>query len=214
MSDKRPIDQDNNENSNYFNYAPIAPERKSFLSEEKPKTPFHEEGTDGVELDEHGVIPQESNQNGYFSPDQNLPFASENPDCKFRYENGFSGNVNLNADFKEQEREKNEGKRFFGFGIASMVLGILSLICCCATAFSLIMGLLAVGFAIARMTVKPDGFAIAGIITGGVGLIFAILTIILEASGVAVTMPNSFLDGEITDVVLNAILRVTLPHAR
>lgn len=205
MSDKRPIDQDNNENGNYFNYAPTPPERKSFLNGENSIRQFQEEKTDCERLAEKGVPPQETNPNGYFFPKQNQPFASENLEDKFRYESD-SGKANLNADFKEQEETENRDKRFFGFGIASMVLGIISLICCCITVLSLIMGLLAVVFAIMRMKIKPDGFSIAGIITGGIGLLFAITIIILEASGVKVPAPNSLLDGESMGAVLNAIL--------
>lgn len=206
MSDKRPIDQDNNGNSNYFNYAPTPPERKSFLKEENLPRQIQDEKPDGEKAAINGEPSQEPSPNGYFSPRQNLPLESGNSEEKFRYESDFSGKVNLNADFKEQEEAQNRDKRFFGFGIASMVLGIISLICCCVTAFSLIMGLLAVAFAITRMKIKPDGFAIAGIITGGIGFLFAVATIILEASGVKVPTPNSLLDGESMGAVLNAIL--------
>ena len=78
MSDKRPIDQDNNGNSNYFNYAPTPPERKSFLKEENLPRQIQDEKPDGEKAAINGEPSQEPSPNGYFSPRQNLPLESGN----------------------------------------------------------------------------------------------------------------------------------------
>lgn len=74
------------------------------------------------------------------------------------------------------------GAKSNAMGIASMVLGILSivLICCCYI-MSIPLGLAAVIFGI--VSIKKDephrGYAIAGIITGDIGFIFSVAILIL-----------------------------------
>ena len=69
-----------------------------------------------------------------------------------------------------------------GWSVASMVLGILSVICCCITYGGLIMGLLAIVFAVVsrRNLGYFDGMAIAGLVLGIIGAVFGIMTIISD----------------------------------
>ncbi len=68
-----------------------------------------------------------------------------------------------------------------GFGIASLVLGILSIITSCCCGLGIITGILGIIFGCVQpqdYTGKKPGIAIAGIITSCVGILFSILTII------------------------------------
>lgn len=76
---------------------------------------------------------------------------------------------------------KAEGNGNIGFAIASMVCGILSLICCCFGFFSLILAIAAIVLGIVSLNSKYDGkgMAIAGIVTGGIGAFIFVLTMII-----------------------------------
>ncbi len=67
-----------------------------------------------------------------------------------------------------------------GVSIASMVCGILSIVCCCATYFSLALAIAAIVLGVISIVKKYDGqgMAIAGVATGGVGIMFVVLTFI------------------------------------
>ena len=69
-----------------------------------------------------------------------------------------------------------------GWSVASMVLGILSILCCCLTYGGLIMAVLAIIFAIVsrRNLGYFDGMAIAGLVTGIIGLVFGAMTVMGE----------------------------------
>lgn len=80
------------------------------------------------------------------------------------------------------ENEIGKGK---GFAIASLVLGILSIVCCCLPSSPILMILyialpvLALVFGIISVKKGKNGIAIAGIVTGSVGLFFALLVFVL-----------------------------------
>lgn len=66
-----------------------------------------------------------------------------------------------------------------GFGIASMVLGIISLLCFCSF-LNLIPAILAIIFGVISLSQKKDNaFAIAGIVCAAISLALLIVTIIL-----------------------------------
>lgn len=71
-----------------------------------------------------------------------------------------------------------------GFAIASMICGIFSIVCCCFTLFSAVLAVAAVVLGIITLCFKYDGkgMAIAGIATGGVGLIIVIVSMILSGT--------------------------------
>ncbi len=74
--------------------------------------------------------------------------------------------------------EGGEGK---GLSIASMVCGILSLLCCCGGWFGLVLSVVALIFGIVSVKGGYGGkeMAIAGIITGGCGLALCVAIMII-----------------------------------
>ncbi len=74
-----------------------------------------------------------------------------------------------------------------GFSVASMVLGILSVICCCLGWSGLILGTLAIVFSIVSRKVLGyfDGMSIAGLIVGIFGVCFGGLIIFLAYGPIA-----------------------------
>ena len=68
-----------------------------------------------------------------------------------------------------------------GFSVASMVLGILSVICCCMGWSGLILGALAIVFSIVSRKVLGyfDGMSIAGLIVGIFGVCFGALIVFI-----------------------------------
>ena len=81
-----------------------------------------------------------------------------------------------------------------GFAIASMVLGILSLICCCFWPISLGCAIIAIILGIVAIYNKYDGkgMAIAGIVLGGISIVFAILWIVLLGSASVLEALNEY----------------------
>ena len=88
--------------------------------------------------------------------------------------------------------EQNGKGRFFAFGIASMVLGIVSVLCCCFFGVPIVFSVTAIVFAGLRINKRPDGFAIAGLVTGIVGLLFNVmmLVFVIANGGIDVTVPE------------------------
>ena len=69
--------------------------------------------------------------------------------------------------------EYNNQNNNEGLGIASMVMGILSLITGCA-GIGFLLAILGLIFGIASQSKCKNGFAVAGIVTSAIGLISAI----------------------------------------
>lgn len=70
-----------------------------------------------------------------------------------------------------------------GLGIASMVCGITSLLFCCLPLMGLIVAIVGLVLGIVSQKRKPNGFAIAGIITSAFGIAFGIILTIGLISG-------------------------------
>lgn len=72
-------------------------------------------------------------------------------------------------------------KKTNGFAVAALICGIVSLLSCCCGWLSIILGILAVVFAIVsrKGDNRISGMAIAGIICGGIGLVGGLLLLIL-----------------------------------
>ena len=77
-----------------------------------------------------------------------------------------------------------------GMAIASMVCGILSITICCGTG---ILAIVAVVLGIISIK-KPGckGMALAGIITGAIGLVFTIIWVILSISGTMTEVMSNY----------------------
>lgn len=80
-----------------------------------------------------------------------------------------------------------------GFAIASMILGILSLLCCCVSAFSLICAIVAIILGIVGIYNKYDGkgMAIAGIVMGSISLVVFVIIIVFVGSAGLLEALNS-----------------------
>lgn len=95
-----------------------------------------------------------------------------------------------------QENINNQGGGNIGFAIASLVCGILSMVCCCLTLFSALLAIAAVVLGVITLCFKYDGkgLAIAGIITGGLGLLIVIFAMLLGGSSFYSEFLNEFDD--------------------
>ena len=82
--------------------------------------------------------------------------------------------VIINDDFANEQKRKN------GFSIASLVLGILSLACCCFNYMPLVLGILGVVFAVVdkKTNNTMNGMATAGMICGIVSIALSVLSIV------------------------------------
>lgn len=81
---------------------------------------------------------------------------------------------------KTQNIEKSETKKDRkGFCIASLVLGIVAIVFFCVWYLSIPCGILAVIFGILGIKSTNKGMAIAGLITGAIGLIVSLIIVII-----------------------------------
>lgn len=80
--------------------------------------------------------------------------------------------------------DEKQGGGNIGFAIASMICGILSLVCCCLTLFSAVLAVGAIVLGVIALCFKYDGkgMAIAGIATGGIGIVFVIIVFIISGT--------------------------------
>ncbi|MFH1181418.1 MAG: hypothetical protein V1702_00500 [Candidatus Woesearchaeota archaeon] len=60
------------------------------------------------------------------------------------------------------------------FGIASLILGIVSIISILEVSFAVALGILAIASSLKQITKSPNGIATAGLITGIIGSMFAL----------------------------------------
>ena len=100
---------------------------------------------------------------------------------------------------KTQEKTTNEKKDKKSFCIASLVLGIIALILFCIFYISIPCGILSIIFGILGIKSEGKGMAIAGIITGSIGLIISIAILIFI--GLAIFFYNNDIgDNSYTDL--------------
>ena len=134
------------------------------------------------------------NEQGYFNqPEQ--PMVDVNAQAYANqgfFENqpapqgNFGYQPNANGGFAPEMMgapQQNGRGKFFGLGVTSMILGIISIVCCCCFGAPIILAITALVFAILRMSQKPDGFSIAGLVTSIIGLIFNALMLVALFSG-------------------------------
>ena len=81
-----------------------------------------------------------------------------------------------------------------GYSIASMVCGILGLLCCCCGWFGLIVSIAGIVLGVISLNKNCEGrgMAIAGIVCGGIGALVAVIAVIIAAAtgGVADALNN------------------------
>ncbi len=105
------------------------------------------------------------NQENYQQPQYTAPQYSA-PE----YDTQYTQNYNQPA---YPVKQKEEGK---GMAIASLVLGILSVTCCCGSIIPSILALV-FGFISKSQKKENNGMAIAGIILGAIGIVLGIVWI-------------------------------------
>ena len=135
----------------------------------------------------------EGNENG-----NNYEFSQNNSSFGGENNNNFNDNGNNNFSYSENNGSNQQsgfynpneyafknvidnGKRkTMGWSVASMVLGIISVVCCCFGWSGLILGTMAIVFSVvSRKSLEYfDGMSIAGLVLGIFGLVFGVAMII------------------------------------
>ncbi len=89
-----------------------------------------------------------------------------------------------NETYTDYSEEVEEGGGNIGFAIASLVCGCLSILCCVGGCISWIFSIVAIVMGIITIVKKYDGkgFAIAGIVTGGVGILLSVIILVAMVS--------------------------------
>jgi len=92
-----------------------------------------------------------------------------------------------------------------GWAIASLVLGVISITSCCFYVLSLIFGIAAIvtGVMALRKEGGGKGIAIAGIVTGGIGLLLTLMFILASLTG-----DPQFTDPEMTQEIMDSLIRL------
>ena len=80
------------------------------------------------------------------------------------------GNVDPDAPVKPERS---------GFAIASFVLSLISILCCCVWYVAIPLAILAIVFAVLSMRSKNRGLAVAGLIIGIISLVFSLFTAVV-----------------------------------
>lgn len=95
----------------------------------------------------------------------------------------YYGNGSWQEGYVQDRKQKNDNT---GFGIASLVLGVVSVLLFC-TCINLITGILAIIFGILQIVMsRQKGLAVGGIITAGISILFTVvLYLSLIISGAA-----------------------------
>ncbi|MEE1248617.1 MAG: hypothetical protein UHU19_05250 [Lachnospiraceae bacterium] len=144
-----------------------------------------------TDMSEQTMYQQAQNQTNDYNTYQNGNYQSDNMGYNNgnAYQNMGSSGMN-NEAWKQQyinpQQQKKEGGN--GFGIAALILGIISLILFC-TCINIPLAILAIIFAIVQMVKggksgAGKGMAIAGLITGIASLVCFIVFYVMIAVGI------------------------------
>ena len=106
--------------------------------------------------------------------------------------NGYNNNnpFDESNDYLYKMVTNNGRRKTYGWSVASLVCGIISLVCCCTGYAGVILGTLAIIFAIvSRKNLGYfDGMAVAGLVLGIIGFVLGLALIIF-----AYTIDEEFL---------------------
>lgn len=91
--------------------------------------------------------------------------------------NNIEKNENVKTETAQTKVSEEPKKEKKGFCIASMILGIVALIFFCIWYISIPCGILAIIFGILGVKTVDKGMAIAGLITGSIGLVISSLIV-------------------------------------
>ena len=165
--------------SDTLSVQPPVYEKITDAEEERPTNPYQEEIKINYE-------PENNNYGSNYG--ENSSYGSSGANTY--YDGGQS------QYYSAEPNTMKEGGGNIGFAIASMVCGILSLLCCCLDLFSPILAIAAIVLGVITLCFKYDGkgMAIAGIATGGVALVFRIIILII-AFATGTTAYEEFMRG-------------------
>lgn len=200
------------EDEEWFNNTSAKTEEDN-RGEKKPDgNPNSEEKTDLV----CDGAKQEKTSSNYFGDDfscsQEKDFSASGyfgekksgEESEFKNPNYFG--ENLRPIYREEDiGGKNQNK---GLGIASMILGIASIVGCCLEGMAIVPAVLAIIFASVRMKTKSDGCAVAGLITGIIGIILNIVMILVLVFAIVEGMtPPDYTETESAYELITRLLR-------
>ena len=161
----------------------------------------YEKITDAEEIKPEGTPAQEEIQINYGYSQNNDPYGySQNNDT---YNNTYNNNPVYSSTSQTQyytgEDTVKTGGGNIGVSIASLICGILALLCCCATYFCVILSIAAIALGLVTIVKKYDGMgmAIAGIAVGGVAIVMCILMVVIVA--------GSNISADILDDLINEL---------
>ena len=161
--------------------APVAPETDAIAVE----TPVMDALAAEAKAEEP-VFTEEATPYSAEVPFEQPAPAAEEIQINYSQDDGaFSSNAyEAQPQYYTAEPVVTEKKGNKGFAIASLICGIISVICCCLGCFSLVLAIAAVALGIVTLACKYDGkgMAIAGIVLGGVGVVMFIITIFIGSS--------------------------------
>lgn len=145
----------------------------------------YEKVTDAEEIKPEAAPAQEDIQINYGYSQNNDTFNS----------NPVYSSTSQTQYYTGEDAAKTSGGNI-GVSIASLICGILALLCCCATYFSIILSIAAIVLGIIAIVKKYDGMgmAIAGIAVGGVAIVFCILMVVIAASSTYSSFFEEFAD--------------------
>lgn len=105
-------------------------------------------------------------------------YQNTEKDNSYYNDNPYGDNSWSNAGYQNMNNQETSRSTFnpSGFAIAGLVLGILSLVCCCFWYVSGIFAILGLVFSIIVLAKNKSGrgMAIAGVICSGIGLLIAV----------------------------------------
>lgn len=149
---------------------------EGIFSEDNTASPY-EKVTDAEEFKPEGTSAQEEIKINYGYTQDN--FSQNNYNNSYDSNSAYSS-YGQNQYYAAEDTGKVTGGNI-GVSIASLVCGIFSIICCCASYFALALAIAAIVLGIISIVKKYDGqgMAIAGIATGGVGIVISIVALVI-----------------------------------
>ena len=155
------------------------------LEQPKKETPVYEKAD--AEVVSEGKVPltQDELNINYEAEDDGNALSENYVAPNTQYYSASSSTI-------ETSSSSTEGNS--GFAIASMICGIISILCCCLTWVSLILAIAAIVLGIIALKYKYNGrgMAIAGIVTGGIGIFIWLIVLLIAGSGFFASFMEEF----------------------
>jgi len=136
------------------------------------------------EAGEENPSPVPEIQINYGSSRQSYDDSNSNSNCNSNTNSNTYYDSRQSGYYGEDPLMEKQGGGNIGFAIASLVCGIISLLCCCLGLFSAVLAIAAIVLGIITLCFKYDGkgMAIAGIATGGVAVVIVIASLIISGT--------------------------------